>query len=32
MQLSVIRAAFNHLFDVLDDAYNRGDEIWIYVE
>ena len=25
------RAAFNHLFDVMDDAYNRGEEIWIKV-
>ena len=25
------RAAFNHLFDVMDDAYNRGEEIWIEV-
>ena len=25
------RAAFNHLFDVMDDAYARGQEIWIEV-
>ena len=25
------RAAFNHLFDVMDNAYNRGEEIWIEV-
>ena len=26
------RAAFNRLFDVMDDAYNRGEQIWITVE
>ena len=26
------RAAFNHLFEVMDDAYARGQEIWITVE
>ena len=25
------RVAFNRLFDVMDDAYNRGEEIWIEV-
>lgn len=26
------RAAFDRLFDVMDDAYNQGEEIWIEVE
>ncbi len=26
------RVAFNHLFDVMDEAYGRGEEIWITVE
>lgn len=29
--ISNSRATFDHLFAILDDAYNRGQEIWIEV-